>query len=319
MKGIYITSIIIIFIAMVLFPLISMNETVLPSPAPSSPTEPSADGKQPETLRVLDVKTDKVIEMTVKDYVIGVVSAEMAAEYDIEALKAQAVVAYTYALYKKNLRKNETYDVTDTSAKDQAFLSVGEAKERFGDNYQKYTDKITSAVNAVEGKKITYNGKPILACCHSISGGKTESAELLWGGSYPYLMPVESAGDVLSSGYLSEVTVSKDDFKTALKDLEINFKGEPDKWITDINRSNSGYILSLKICGTELKGSKIRSALKLRSTNFDVSITDDTFKFSVRGYGHGVGMSQYGAQYMALQGSTYEDIIKWYFTGCGVE
>ncbi|MBQ1183711.1 MAG: SpoIID/LytB domain-containing protein, partial [Clostridia bacterium] len=209
--------------------------------------------------------------------------------------------------------------VTDTSAKDQAFLSVSEAKERFGDNYQRYTDKITSAVNEVEGKKITYNGKPILACCHSISGGKTESAELLWGGSYPYLKPVESAGDVLSSGYLSEVTVSKEDFKTAFKDLEINFKGESDKWITDINRSTSGYILSLKLCGTELKGSAVRSTLKLRSTNFDVSTTDDNFVFSVRGYGHGVGMSQYGAQYMALQGSTYEEIIKWYFTGCVVE
>lgn len=319
MKGIYITSIIIIFLAMALFPLISMNETVLPSPAPSSPAEPSADGKQPETLRVLDVKEDKIIEMTVKDYVIGVVSAEMAAEYNLEALKAQAVVAYTYALYKKNLRKNETYDVTDTSAKDQAFLSVSEAKERFGDNYQKYTDKISSAVNEVEGKKITYDGKPILACCHSISGGKTESAELLWGGSYPYLKPVESAGDVLSSGYLSEVTVSKDDFKTAFKDHEIDFKGEPNKWITDINRSTSGYILSLKICGTELKGSAVRSALKLRSTNFDVSTTDNNFKFSVRGYGHGVGMSQYGAQYMALQGSTYEEILIWYYTGCIVE
>ena len=141
MKGIYITSIIIIFIAMVLFPLIAMNDTVLPSPTPSSPVEPSNDGEKSETLRVLDVEADKVIEMTAKDYVIGVVSAEMAAEYEIEALKAQAVVAYTYALYKKNSRKGENYDVTDTSAKDQAFLSVDEAKQRFGDNYQKYTDK----------------------------------------------------------------------------------------------------------------------------------------------------------------------------------
>ncbi len=317
MKGIYTTSIIILFLAMVLLPLISMNETVLPTP-PSSES-PSGPEQAFETLRVLDVKTDKVIEMTARDYVIGVVSAEMAAEYETEALKAQAVVAYTYALYKKERRQNETYDVTDTSAKDQAFLSVDEAKERFGDSYQKYYDKISAAVDSVLGKKITYQEKTILACCHSISAGKTESAELLWGGSYPYLQPVESAGDLLNPKYLSEVTKSEDEFKKAFSDQSIEFTGEADKWITDINRSASGYILSLKVCGTEMKGSTFRSALGLRSSNLDVKISDGSFKFSVRGYGHGVGMSQYGAQYMALQGSTYEEILKWYYTDCTVE
>ena len=316
MKGIYTIAIIILFLAMVLLPLISMKQTVLPT---LPPTESNSGSQSSEKLRVLDVKTDKISEMPIRDYVIGVVSAEMAAEYEIEALKAQAVVAYTYAMYKKEHRKGEEYDVTDTSAKDQAFLSVEEARERFGENYQKYNDKISAAVDSVTGKKITYQGKVILACCHSISGGKTESAELLWGGSYPYLQPVESAGDLLNPKYLSEVTITKEDFKSAFKEQKIEFTDDTDEWIADINRSSSGYVLSLKLCGTELKGSSFRSALKLRSSNFDVEVTEDSFKFSVRGYGHGAGMSQYGAQYMAQQGSTYEEILKWYYTGCVVE
>lgn len=317
MKGIYISSVALIFICMVLFPLISMDKTVLPSPPSDTSSTQSEDGND-ETLRVYLTEEDKVTVMTVKDYVTGVVLAEMPAEYHEEALKAQAVVAYTYALYKKDIRKSEDYDVTDTSAKDQAFLSYDEAKEKFKASYEKYLDKVSAAVNAVEGEVILYGDKPILACCHSISGGKTESAETLWGGSYPYLQPVESAGDVLSPGYLSEAKISKEDFQNAFSEQKIEFKGEADEWITDINRSSSGYILSLKVCGTEIKGSTFRSCLKLRSTNFDLEIKDDSFIFSVRGYGHGVGMSQSGAQYMALQGSTYTDILMWYYTDCTV-
>ena len=318
MKGIYIPSIILIFICMVLFPLLSMNKTVLPQ-QPDTSSSVSDKTEQPETLRVLVTETDKVTVMPAKDYVIGVVLAEMAAENEIEALKAQAVVAYTYALYKADLRKSEDYDVTDSSKTDQAFLSPEKAKERFQDNYSKYLEKITQAVESVENQVITYQGQPILASCHSISGGRTESAEVLWGGTYPYLKPVESAGDILSPKYLSEVTVSAEEMKTKLGTLNITLDGECDKWLTDFKRSDSGYVLNLKANGTEIKGSELRTALGLRSTNFDMTITDNNFKFTVRGYGHGVGLSQYGAQFMALQGSSYTDILNWYYTDCTIE
>lgn len=317
MKGIYITSVAIIFIGMVLFPLLSMRKTVLPE-APFGTPSQSGDASHSETLRVYKTAEDKVVTMSVKDYVTGVVAAEMPAEYEPEALKAQAVVAYTYALYKSGLRKDEPYDVTDSHETDQAFLSEAAAKERFGNSYNDYMDKITSAVTAVEGQAITYEGRPILASCHSISGGKTESAEKIWGGSYPYLQPVESVGDVLSPGYLSELTVTEDDMKTALEGLSVTISGDAEEWFKDLVRSESGYILTLNVCETEIKGAKLRTALGLRSTNFDVSYEDGSFKFSVRGYGHGVGLSQYGAQFMALQGSTYTDILMWYYTNCTI-
>ena len=107
--------------------------------------------------------------------------------------------------------------------------------------------------------------------------------------------------------------------KTKLGTLNITLDGECDKWLTDFKRSDSGYVLNLKANGTEIKGSELRTALGLRSTNFDMTITDNNFKFTVRGYGHGVGLSQYGAQFMALQGSSYTDILNWYYTDCTIE
>ncbi len=317
MKGIYLASASIIFITSVLFPLFSMRDTQK-SPPPSSQHSATDDSQNEPKLRVLFTEDNKVKTVSVTEYVTGVVLAEMPAEYEPEALKAQAVVAYTYALYKADLRKNEDYDVTDTHKSDQAFLTESQAKERFGDSYNKYLDKVSSAVNEVKGVKITYNGKPILASCHSISSGKTESAEVIWGGKYPYLKPVESVGDLLCPDYLSKASFSADEMKETLKTLDITADGEPSKWFGEVSRSDSGTVVNIKICKKDIKGSSLRSALGLRSSNFDVEYTDGKFVFTVRGYGHGVGMSQYGAQFMALQGSSYEQILNWYYTDCEI-
>ncbi len=317
MKGIYLWSVILIFICMVLFPLFSMDKTEVPNSTDSGQSS-SSPTENAETFRMLKTEDEKITQITARDYVIGVVMAEMAAEYEVEALKAQAVVAYTYAKYKAELRKNEEYDITDTHKTDQAFLSADAAKERFGENYEKYNTKITAAVDEVLGQTVTHNGKPILAVCHSISGGKTESATNMWGGEYPYLQPVESVGDVLSPNYLSEVTVSVEDMRSSLKKLDITAGDDASKWLGEIKRSDSGTVLKITLCGTELKGSELRTALGLRSANFDIEYRDKEFHFTVRGYGHGVGLSQYGAQFMALQGSTYKEILKWYYTDCEV-
>lgn len=320
MKGIHISSAAVIFVCMVLFPLLSMKPAKKPtdtSPPLTSYEQLTSDSKT--VLRVYLTDEQKIVQMPINQYVMGVVAAEMPAEYSLEALKAQAVVARTYALYKQSIRKDEEYDVTDSHETDQAFLSESKAKERFGDSYNTYMDKIAEAVNAVNDDTVLYEGKPILATCHSISAGRTESAEALWGGSYPYLKPVESVGDILSPDYLSEVTLSAEDMKSALEKHDISVDGDANSWITDITRSESGYILTLKVCGNEVKGSLFRTALGLRSTNLDISFEADQFKLTVKGYGHGVGLSQYGAQFMALQGSGYKEILTWYYTDCTVE
>lgn len=316
MKGLYPISVLIIFICMVLFPLLSMSAPTVPDKPPTlSDNTPSEND---ETFRILNTDTEKVTTVTAKDYCVGVVLAEMPAEYNIEALKAQTVVAYTYAKYKAALRVNEKFDLTDSHQTDQAFIWESEAKERFKENYVTYLKKVTSAVESVLGQILTYNGQPILAACHSISGGKTESAEALWGGSYPYLQPVESVGDVSNPDYISELTLTVDEMKEKLTSLNITVSGETGEWFKDFKKTDSGNVLSVNICGFEINGADLRSTFGLRSQNFDLQSNDGSFIFTVRGYGHGVGMSQYGAQFMAEQGSNYKEILGWYFTDCAL-
>lgn len=314
MKGLYPISVLIIFICMVLFPLLSMNDPTPNASTPQTPQNPSTVDFG--SFRILNTETEKVTEISARDYCIGVVLAEMPAEYEVEALKAQSVVAYTYAKYKANIRKNENYDITDTHLSDQAFLWEQTAKDRFGESYKAYYKKVSSAVDSVLGQMITYNGQPILAACHSISGGRTESAENIWGGSYPYLQPVESVGDVLNPDYLSEVTLTPDEMSLKLKSLSVTAEGSADTWFKNFKKTDSGTVLTVNVCDHEVKGSDLRTALGLRSSNFDLELKDGNFHLAVRGYGHGVGMSQYGAQFMAEQGSSYTEILGWYFTNC---
>jgi stage II sporulation protein D len=290
-----------------------MKETA--PPLASSNDNSSYSEVKGDEFRILITETDKVVTLSANDYICGVVAAEIGAESSEEALKAQAVAAYTFACRKKGERTKERYDMCDDYKKDQAYLSTEQLKERWGENFEQYYNKVMSAVKSVEGEILTYDGKPILSIYHDISGGKTEAAENVWGEKYPCLAAVESVGDILSPNYLSTVTVGLEDMKKHIETLGGSLEGEPKDWFSDVSRSPSGYIVSLSVGGKEVKGTEVRTALDLRSTNFDVTFADDTFTFTVRGNGHGVGMSQYGAQFMALQGSNYKEILAWYYAG----
>lgn len=313
MKGIYITTIIIIFLCMVMFPLFAMKQTVIPSESNNS-----ADVAE-EVFRVYITDTKEIKNVKVSDYLIGVVGAEMSADNEVEALKAQAVVSYTYALRKKEMRSEEEYDITDSFTTDQAYFTIEKLKEKWGSNFDKNYKKLSDIVQSVKGEKILYDGKPILAVCHSISGGKTEAAENVWGQAYPYLLAVESAGDVLNPNYLSVENFSVDEFKEKAKELKVELKGDADSWIGESSYSDSGMVLTMNLGGTDVTGRDIRSAFNLRSSNFDVVYKDGQFTFNVRGYGHGVGLSQSGAQFMAQQGSSYTEILTWYYKNCQIK
>lgn len=316
MKGIYIGVIALFFFGMVLFPLFSMNKTVLPtSPNATSSNDKTVSG---ETFKVKLTDEEKIVELSAYDYICGVVEGEMPPEYPEEALKAQAVAAYTFALYRKQENADKEYDITDSTTPDQAYITDEKFKQREGSKYEEYKAKVGAVVNSVLGQVITYNGKIVLPIFHDISGGKTESAEVLWGGSYPYLQPTESVGDLLSPNYLSEKKLSADEFKSAMEGLGVKISGDAEDWVGKAERSESGTVLKLTVCDKTLKGSDIRTALSLRSANFDLKYSEGSFVFSVRGHGHGVGMSQYGAQFMALQGSSYTDILKWYYKDCEI-
>lgn len=271
---------------------------------------------QPEQLfRLKDADTGEITKISAKDYIIGVVSAEMPALYHEEALKAQAVASYTFALYRKEENKDKDYDITTSSSLDQAYITNEAAKEKWGDKYSVYSEKISNAVTSVLGQTVTYDGKCALTVYTAISGGKTEAAKNIWGKDISYLTPVESIGDLLSPDYLSTASFTEAQIIEKIPELkDIPYKN----WFLSPQYSDSGTVLNMKFGDKTIEGSKIRDCLSLKSANFDVVFENNTFNFNVRGYGHLVGMSQYGANYMALQGSTYTEILKWYYKGCEI-
>lgn len=318
MKRLYLISIFILMIAMLFFPLAARGDKNGDEnlPAMGEPfLEPQSSEKK--TLRVLRRESGEVEEMSVEDYLFSVVAAEMPALYETEALKAQTVAAYTYAMRKAEA-SDKDYDITDDSSVDQAFTSRDKAREKWGENADTYEEKIRSAVKSVLYETVTYNGKLILAAYHAISSGKTENAADIWGGEYSYLVSVESAGDKLSPNYLSIVTFTEEEFKEKLSDL-VSLSGDAASWFGDIGKTDSGSVMTAVVGGKAVSGGEIRNALSLRSSNFDLSYADGVFTFTVRGYGHGIGMSQYGAHYLAQQGKNYKEILLHYYPGCKVE
>lgn len=320
MKKLYLVSILILAVCMLFVPLaaggVQSGAEGLPAMGKDTEVFLPTDGKA-ETIKVYRSESGKTEEMSVEDYLFCVVAAEMPALYENEALKAQTVAAYTYAL-KKAASSDKDYDITDDYSVDQAFVTVEAAREKWGSNADTYEQKIRSAISAVLYEKITYDSEPILAAYHAISSGKTENAADIWGGNYAYLTAVDSEGDKLSPDYMSSVTFSPDELARKLSGL-VETGGDAASWIGEISRTGSGSVITAVICGKAVAGDKIRSALSLRSANFEIAYADGAFTFTVKGYGHGIGMSQYGAHYMAMQGKTYKEILLHYYSGCKIE
>ena len=281
--------------------------------------------KNYSTIKLLHVETKKVEEIKLDEYLYGVVSAEMPASFEEEALKAQAVVARTYTIYKivNNNKKHEDANICDDSTCCQAWISKEDRLAKWDEeNKEEYWNKIVNAVNSTQGKIITYNGEPINAFFHSNSGGTTETPVNVWGGSgYPYLQEVTTAGEDAYSQYSSEVTVTKDEFIKTIKKEHDNFSIDFSKkdCIKVEEYTDGNRVKTIKIGNLSFSGVEVRTLFKLKSANFKVTIQEKNIKFEVIGYGHGVGMSQTGADSSAKEGKNYEEIISHYYTGVKIE
>lgn len=289
-----------------------------PAPDASSPprTNFEAGSDSEEFLRVLI--GDEPVEMTMGDYIRGVVAAEMPADFGAEALKAQAVAARTYAMYgMENGGGHENADVCADSGCCQAYRSDEELRAVWGDNFDKNLAAVKAAVTETDGEYLCYAGEPILAAFHSSSGGDTESSAAVWGSDRAYLRSVtspETAEDV--PNYNSTVTFSRLDLRDTIlyAHPEADFTGEPASWIGETTLDDGGRVDEIKIGGVLMTGEEIRSLFSLRSTQFTLSYNGE-FVFDVVGYGHGVGMSQYGAKVMAQNGTGYREILAHYYPG----
>lgn len=277
----------------------------------------SADG----TFKILDTSSNEVVSLTDEEFLIGAVAAEMPPSYETEALKAQCVAAYTcYAKKRVDERANphEELKGADFSAdlsKKQIYLTPEIMKSDCGDSYNEIYDKYKNIVDSVKGEVITYKGEIITCTYFAVSSGKTDSFKDVFGKDLPYLTSVSSSYDVFAPDYKSEKTVSPQDFKKNMEEIsdETDFSEKENKWIGDIKLTDSGSVKTIKIGGVEFSGSEIRRAFGLRSACFEVKYDDEKFIFEVKGYGHNVGMSQYGANEMAKEGIGYKGILEHYY------
>lgn len=286
-------------------------------------SEISGNIAEKTTVRVLLEETGEVVSLTKEEYLIGCLFAQIPVDYELEALKAQAVAAHTY--YLRLVLNNQRYpdlapenaDVTDSSSRFQAYFTPEKAKEYYGDVYETYYEAVSAAARFGSRYGIYYDTEPIYAVYHSVSTGKTNTAYPVWGRDFPYLKSVDSEWDTDFLHYqtTNEMTTEKARECLMAFNPDIQMPLDYEKWFSGIKRNEDGYVLSLMVGDTLLSGGDLWRIFHLRSSAFDVEFTGEFFLFTTYGYGHGVGLSQFGANAMAKEGKNWQEILLYYYTG----
>ena len=291
-------------------------------PAGEEPTETAGDRDRGRAVR-LELADGTVKELSMADYLWGVVAAEMPASFEEEALKAQACAARTYTVIQQDGggdRHPSGAQVCADSTCCQAYVERETAEARWGLQAGEYSDKITRAVAETDGLGVLYEGEPIQALFFSSAAGRTVDAVEVWGNSVDYLKSVDSPEGEEVPNYHTQTALPADEVKrlTLAAYPGADLSGDPSGWFGAVTPGEGGAVASVLLGGATLTGSQVRSLFGLRSPSFTVAWDGTDFVFSVTGYGHGVGMSQYGANAMAKEGGTFRDILTWYYTGAQV-
>ncbi len=279
-----------------------------------------------DNFLLLEASTGRLLEITTAEYVKGAVLAEMPASFHDEALKAQAVAAHTYALRRKQQQLASPDPalkgayVSDDSSKYQAYFSPAQAEHFYGEAYAEYDSKITRLVDEVINDIVVYDGEPVVAAFHSSSSGMTESAEIIWGNHIDYLVPVESPEDENAPSVYGETVFTADELSARLtqSDYGIILPDNEEEWLEISAVSPSGTVTEIRVGDKVLSGMEMRTLLNLKSADFTLNYADGSFTFITKGNGHGVGLSQYGAETMAQNGSSYKEILLHYYKGAEI-
>lgn len=299
-----------------LFPDADLQEPDTPTPAPL--TQPASLQDDTVTLQVWNGQN--TVDMTMSDYLMGVVRGEMPASFEIEALKAQAAAERTYIYYQMRGGRKDAHpdaDICTDPGCCNAWLSPEAAAEKWGDKAEEYEAKIRQAVQETDGQVVLYNGAPILAVFHSSSAGKTAKSGDVWASDLPYLASVKSPeSEENVPNYYSVKTFTAAEFRSTFTAAhsDAGFSDDPAAWVQDLKRNSSDRVESVTIGGVTVSGTEVRGLYALRSACFTVDCSADSVTFHVTGYGHGVGMSQYGANELAREGKTWREILAWYYT-----
>ena len=257
-------------------------------------------------INVKDTLTNKIDTLNLEDYIIGVVAAEMPASFNEEALKAQAIASRTYAVYKMEHSNNNFDVVTDVS--NQGYIDIDEMKRKWGSDFDKYYEKVKNAVNETKGKIMFYNDEVIEAYYFAMSNGYTENVNLVFSEDRDYLQSVES---IYEDENIKNFEVTMYFTKTEICE-KLNISCD-NLTFTNIKRSQTNRVNSITVNNIVFKGTEFRNNLGLRSTDFEIKEDGEKIIITTKGYGHGVGMSQYGANGMANAGYNYEEILKYFY------
>ena len=285
------------------------SQTTKPMQTTPTISKPEAEFSSEVTIPVL--LEDHIVMMELEVYLLGVVLSEMPASFESEALKAQAVAARTFALkIHTDGYKHMGGAVCANAGCCQGYLSPRDYLDRGWS--QEQLCKVTQAVRSTQGQVLIYEGKLISATYFACSGGSTESAAAVWGQDVPYLQAVESPGEEETVYFTDRKLFAPEELQNA---LGILLEGNPETWFGIAYRTDGGGIDTIQICGVSYRGTTLRTLLGLRSTMFTVKVTQEGIEFTTYGYGHRVGMSQYGADAMAMTGSDYRQILDYYYRG----
>ena len=312
-------------------PTPGLDLSLLPGPGGAAEAEPAPEAAAPVSapvspdrqLTVHILMGGEVRELSLRDYLLGVVAAEMPASFEEEALAAQAVAARTDTLYRRLVsRPHREADCCTDPGCCKAYLPPESLRERWGGDYDRWSRRVARAVDETDGQILTWEGEPIFAAFHAASRGSTENSENVWIAALPYLRSVptgETAAEV--PGFRSTAEFPAEELRERVLEQypAADLSGSPEGWLTEAQRSESGRLLSLRVGGVRLSGTRLRLLLGLRSTQLSWSLEAGSFRFVTEGYGHGVGLSQYGAEVMAAAGAGWEEILLHYYTGAELE
>ena len=291
-------------------------------PEPAAPETAAVHHDRDVTLTIQD--GDVTEQMTLERYLTGVVRGEMPASFEMEALRAQAAAERSYVYYQLAAGRKDAHPDADFCTDHtccSAYLSETAAREKWGGDFAPWNTRVEQAVSDTDGQVVLYNGRPILAVFHSSSAGRTAAAGDVWSGDLPYLVSVDSPeGEETVPNYYSTVTFTAAEAKEKLLAAhpELKLSGTPDRWFGAAAENGSGRVETVSVGGTDIEGTELRRIFGLRSASFTVAADSESVTFRVTGYGHGVGMSQYGANQLAREGKTWQEILEWYYTGATV-
>ena len=291
-------------------------------PEPAAPETAAVHHDRDVTLTIQDGDTTE--QMTLERYLTGVVRGEMPASFEMEALRAQAAAERSYVYYQLAAGRKDAHPDADFCTDHtccSAYLSETAAREKWGGDFAPWNTRVEQAVSDTDGQVVLYNGRPILAVFHSSSAGRTAAAGDVWSGDLPYLVSVDSPeGEETVPNYYSTVTFTAAEAKEKLLAAhpELKLSGTPDRWFGAAAENGSGRVETVSVGGTDIEGTELRRIFGLRSACFTVAADSESVTFRVTGYGHGVGMSQYGANQLAKKGKTWREILEWYYAGVTV-